>query len=138
MDEIKARRVALIPVLLLLVVASIQIYLAHNLYLTPWKGGGFGMFSTTDGNANRSLRIYVTGPNRSEGLLLKGSLEDLAARAQAFPGDHQLETLAKAIYRDQQRKQLPIDKVHIEVLRTVYEKPDLQASLQVIRKYSYP
>jgi hypothetical protein len=136
-DFIKARLLATIPVLILLVVAGIQIYLARSAYLTPWKGGGFGMFSTTDGIASRYLRVYVTGPQRSEELLLKGKLEELAARVQMFPGDYQLKKLAKEILRDQHSKKLPADTVHIEVFRAEYDKRTLRASLRTIREYTF-
>ena len=39
---------ALLPVALLMAVATVQVILATAAGLTPWKGGGFGMFSTTD------------------------------------------------------------------------------------------
>ena len=37
-----------LPVALLLVVAGVQVALVKTEGLSPWKGGGFGMFSTTD------------------------------------------------------------------------------------------
>jgi hypothetical protein len=132
-----ARRLGWIAPLLLLIVAAFQICLVRTANLTPWKGGGFGMFSTNDGNANRSLRILVTGPQRSEYLILKGNLEDLGARAQMFPGSIQLEKLAKAIIKDQQLKNLPIDTVHIEVWGIDFRKSDLYPTSRLIRSYEY-
>ena len=38
----------LLPVAVLLAVAARQVVLTHTAGLSPWKGGGFGMFSTTD------------------------------------------------------------------------------------------
>jgi hypothetical protein len=69
----KSRSLAFIPVVILLFIGGIQIYLGKTTNLTPWKGGGFGMFSTTDGAANRSLRVFGTGPDQSEELLLEAS-----------------------------------------------------------------
>jgi len=123
------------PGVLLLFVACVQIYLAQTANLSPWKGGGFGMFSTTDGISNRSLRVYVNGPQRSEEILLEGKLQDLAARAQLFPGNLQLEKLAREIFRDQQSKKLPIDDVSIEVWRTEYAKNDLYPTRHLVRKF---
>ena len=138
MTEIStARRLGWIPPILLLIVAAFQIYLVRTAHLTPWKGGGFGMFSTTDGNANRSLRILVTGPQRSEYLVLKGNLEDLGARAQMFPGNVQLEKLAKGIIKDQRQKDLPIETVHIEVWGIDFRKGDLYPTSRLIRNYQY-
>lgn len=47
------------PVVLLIVVAMNQQYLAHFRNLTPWKGGGFGMFSTVDTYTGRTLFVYL-------------------------------------------------------------------------------
>lgn len=137
MNEVaKAKYFAFIPTFLLIVVACVQIYLARTANLTPWKGGGFGMFSTTDGNANRYLRIYISGPQRSEELQLKASMEDLATRAQMYPGNLQLENLAKAILKDQQKKNLPADSVRIEVWRIQYDQ-SLKPTTTVIHEYTY-
>jgi hypothetical protein len=138
MNELaKAKYFALIPAFLLIVVACVQIYLARNADLTPWKGGGFGMFSTTDGNSNRYIRVYVSGPQRSEEILIKPSLEDFATRAEMFPGNSQLEKLAKAILKDQQQKHLPAQSIRIEVWRIEYEQPKLKPTTKVIHEYTY-
>jgi hypothetical protein len=135
-DHEKAKYFAFIPTFLLIVVACVQIYLARTANLTPWKGGGFGMFSTTDGNANRYIRIYVSAPQRSEELQLKSSMEDLATRAQMYPGKTQLENLARAILKDQQKKHLPADSVRIEVWRIQYDQ-SLKPTTKVIHEYTY-
>ena len=43
----------------LVVIASVQFYLAQTHGLSPWKGGGFGMFSTVDSPGERFLRVYL-------------------------------------------------------------------------------
>jgi hypothetical protein len=47
---------AALPVALLLAVAGVQVTLTRTSGLSPWKGGGFGMFSTTDDTGRRSRR----------------------------------------------------------------------------------
>jgi hypothetical protein len=49
--------VALLP-LTLVGVSVHQIYLATTAGLTPWKGGGFGMFSSTDRSSHRAVRGF--------------------------------------------------------------------------------
>src|SRR5262245_14001946 len=133
-DLARAKYLAIIPISLLILVACLQIYLARTADLTPWKGGGFGMFSTTDGNANRYLRIYVSGPQRSEELQMKASWDDLATRAEMYPQNSQLEKLAKAILKDQQKKKLPVDLVRIEVWRIEYDQQQLKPTTTVIHE----
>ena len=38
-----------LPAAVLIATAGRQIVLARTAHLTPWSGGGFGMFATTDG-----------------------------------------------------------------------------------------
>jgi hypothetical protein len=44
---------------LLVAIALQQIVLVHTTHLTPWKGGGFGMFSTDQTGGNRVVRVYL-------------------------------------------------------------------------------
>ena len=132
-----SRRLAIIPVVILLIVAAVQIYLARTADLTPWKGGGFGMFSTTDSVANRFLRVYGSGPDHSEELLLEGKLVDLAAKVQAFPNRVLLEKLGKAIFRDRRFMEMGMDAVRIEVWKAEYNKEDLRPTVRMLQRFEY-
>ena len=59
--------------------------LAKTAGLSPWKGGGFGMFSTTDDAGRRYVRVFVTAVERSEEIAIAPSLEDAARRAAVLP-----------------------------------------------------
>ena len=48
-----------LPSLLLVSVALHQVFLVHHTQLSPWLGGGFGMFSTTDVGTARHLHALV-------------------------------------------------------------------------------
>ena len=74
---------AALPVALLLAVAGAQVTLTRTAGLSPWKGGGFGMFSTTDDAGRRWVRVFVSAPERSEEIAIAPSLEDAAKRAAA-------------------------------------------------------
>lgn len=47
---------------LLAAVALVQGWQSERLDLSPWKGGGFGMFSTVDAPKARFLRLYLETP----------------------------------------------------------------------------
>lgn len=47
---------------LLVVVACVQLTLVRTHDLIPWKGGGFGMFSTLDRPGARILRVWLITP----------------------------------------------------------------------------
>ena len=53
------RMVAWITPAVLCAVAAMQFGYARFATLSPWKGGGFGMFSTVDSPGARFLRIYL-------------------------------------------------------------------------------
>ncbi|MGV2830120.1 hypothetical protein [Myxosarcina sp. GI1(2024)] len=85
-----------LPSLILIGVALTQIYLARTASLTPWKGGGFGMFSAID---SPTMRVIW-----AEGLTLDGQILplDLSSgldvrtlrRISALPRQSDLEHIA--------------------------------------------
>ena len=95
------------PAVLLTVVAPRRSSLTQVTMLSPWKGGGFGMFSTLDGRPFRYARMFVRAPERSEELAVPPSLEELAASVEILPGDPQLDRLARAVVAREHRRGRP-------------------------------
>ncbi len=83
----------LVPGLLVLV-ACLQLWRAHAHHLTPWKGGGFGMFSTADSPGKRTLRTYLITPE-GEALALYGTLSIQENRVLGMPDTKTLEQIAR-------------------------------------------
>jgi hypothetical protein len=79
------------PPALLCAVACVQIFLAMTKSLSPWKGGGFGMFSTVDSPDARFLRIYLINGDQETPVLVPDSLKTLGRKAQTIPS-HELLT----------------------------------------------
>jgi hypothetical protein len=48
---------------ILVAVALVQAFLAHTQDMTPWKGGGFGMFASVDRANHRSVRVFLGTPD---------------------------------------------------------------------------
>jgi hypothetical protein len=128
---------AILPVGLLLTVAGVQITLARTAHLSPWKGGGFGMFSTTDDSGRRTVRVYVSAPGRSEEIVIAPSIEDDARRAAVLPTDARLTLLARRIVEREGRYQRPVEIVRIETWRVDYEPVTLAATSRLIRDFVY-
>jgi hypothetical protein len=118
-------------------VALHQIYLARVAELTPWKGGGFGMFSSTDGLSQRRLKIVVRGPERAEEIFVPDGLGKLAAKAAALPDAVRLERLARAIVEEERAGGRPVDTVEIEVLSTRYAPVTLFASDRSLARHHH-
>ncbi len=108
---------ATLPVVLLLAVACAQVMFARTAGMSPWKGGGFGMFSTTDDAGRRHVRVFVSAPERSEEIAISPSLEDAARRAAVLPTDASLSRLARRVVEREGRNRRPVDTVRIETWR---------------------
>ncbi|HVH06766.1 MAG TPA: hypothetical protein VNE71_12285 [Myxococcota bacterium] len=48
-----------LPSIALVLLACVQLALVHVAELSPWKGGGFGMFATNDHGSFRSVRVFA-------------------------------------------------------------------------------
>jgi hypothetical protein len=105
------------PSVLLIVVAAAQMTLARTAGLSPWKGGGFGMFASVDGLPFRWVRLYVSAADRSEELAVPPSLEDQAHRVVTWPHARAVQDLARAVIARERRLNRPVDRVRVEVWR---------------------
>ena len=128
---------AALPVGLLLAVAALQLTLARTAGLSPWKGGGFGMFSTTDDAGRRRVRVFVSASERSEELAIPPSLQDLASRAAVLPTDAALSRLARGVVARETRYHRPVETVRIETWRVEYAPRTLAASHRRMRDFVY-
>jgi hypothetical protein len=125
-----------LPSAILLLVALAQIALTRVANLSPWKGGGFGMFATTDGTAFRYVRLFADAPERSEELTVAPSLEDAALRAQLFPSDRLLFRLGEAAALREQRHGRPVSSVRVEVWRVEFANGPLRSTERRLRAYT--
>src|SRR5262245_13049582 len=114
-----------------------QIVLTQTSALTPWKGGGFGMFSTLDHGAYRGVDAVIDAPDRSEALAIPESLEEITARAAAWPSDYLLRRMAEAIVARERRYERPVTQATLTAWRTQFEPAALKANEQAVRTFVY-
>src|SRR5262245_41756087 len=90
------RRVALAPLCLCLVAGlhALRVWTARQ---TPWKGGGFGMFSTIDSEAHRFLRAYLLTDSGELPLPLPEALDKAVLEQRAAPSQAGLAALAQRL-----------------------------------------
>lgn len=90
---LRTRTAAAVPVAALLVVAVVHVGLRASSDLSPWKGGGFAMFSTVDSPGTRIVTVWADVGGGEEPVRLgdewDGGLEELrslpsAARTRAL------------------------------------------------------
>ena len=122
-------------------VAAAQIGLARGGLLSPWKGGGFGMFASLDGGSNRAIRVVVSSaPFRSEGrrqkLEIPPSLELEARKAEIHPTDRRLDALAERLGRREIARGREIAEVRVEVRRIDYAPRTLDPTWRLLNARS--
>jgi hypothetical protein len=122
-----------IPPLLLLTVAAAQMTLARAALLSPWKGGGFGMFATIDGLPFRQVRLFVDAGERSEQLAIPESLAIEAAKAATFPHGRALERLGRAVIARERSRGRAADRARVEVWRADIS-PSLESTWTKLRE----
>lgn len=88
---------AAVAPLVLVAVAGRHVQLRASSDLTPWKGGGFGMFSTVDSPGSRLVRVELTSEWGRLPVAVPADLQDLAAEVRAAPSQARMATLAQAL-----------------------------------------
>jgi hypothetical protein len=113
---------------LLAIVATSQLWLAHARGLSPWCGGGFGMFSTVDGWGARHLHAWLRGDGWRREVEIPRELRDLEQRALALPDTTRLRALARALAQRDDAGLGPPRAVEILVLTPRFDAGELTPS----------
>jgi hypothetical protein len=107
--------------LLLLGLALAQVAGYASFGLSPWKGGGFGMFSTNDHGGFRSVRVLELSASGERRVALPQSLERLQRHVREAPRRSNLERLAAELRRGTEG----LGPLRVEVWRTQFSAADL-------------
>ena len=120
------------PIILFVVIAAHHYYWVHHAHLSPWLGGGYGMFSTTDYGPSRYIRVYGLRDNIiQEEIEMPEWLFMLARKTRGLPDDKNVLSLALEIenYLDTNQHGYPVIRIevwasqyHTETLRPTYHK----------------
>ncbi len=127
-----------LPVVLLIGVACCQILLAHTVDLTPWSGGGFGMFSTTDGRGNRHLHAFALRPGIRRELALSRDVRDQVRRVLTLPTVSRIHTLADTLAKLPSPDFGPLQAIEIQIWRTAFDPHTLEPSSALLRSFEVP
>ena len=82
---------------LLILVACFQMFSAYANDQSPWKGGGFGMFSTVDSPGARFLKIYLVSENGEVAVRPPSRLSHLQQKVRTMPTQENLDLLARTL-----------------------------------------
>jgi len=122
---------------LLLAVAAVQVPLAKLWVLTPWRGGGFGMFSTLDSSSFRPVRVYAVGDGWERRLKLPEDLSGPAYAAGCLPTDGRLEGLARRVAARLRPGKRTVRAVRVEVWKTAFDPATTTLSVRPWRSVRY-
>ena len=86
-----------LPALLLTAVALHQIYAVRSHDLTPWKGGGFGMFASADVGPARRLEVSLLRGVSRVRVEIPVEVREHAARVRRLPTQARLEVFGRAV-----------------------------------------
>jgi len=113
-------------------VASNHFILTKTQNLSPWLGGGFGMFASTDDGSARFVKATSIDVKGIETVIpLKKRYKHLKHKVRALPNSNHLNALAQSIIthlqKETDKKALPqISSLRIDVWKTQYAAGSLR------------
>ena len=131
------RLLNLLPALLLVLVALNQVRLATTEALSPWSGGGFGMFASVDSPPSRHLQVYVQNEDVRKEIAFPPVMADQALRARALPSEQHLTALAAAVVPMEAGAAFDWHEIIVEVWSTHYDPVTLQPRRELLRRQRF-
>lgn len=126
----------ILPALALIAIAGQQIGLARFHDLDPWKGGGFGMFSTAEGAGARHTHLFVSRGGDEFEVDPPRALEGLDERLRVLPSEQRLGEYARELSEALRAVHPDHTAVRIEIWQTRYDVDDLTPETTLIRDFS--
>ncbi len=124
---------ALVAPALLAALALGQIGAWFGYGLSPWKGGGFGMFASTDHGGFRSVRVVELTDAGERRVALPEELERLRRHVREVPREANLRRFAAAV-----RARAPgLAVLRVEVWRTEFAADDLTPRLVLVARAEF-
>jgi hypothetical protein len=131
--ESSGRWRGILPAALLLAIALVQIALARAAALTPWAGGGFGMFASTDARGSRHLHVFALHAGVRRELIVPEAARERAWRALSFPSERALERLGAQLGAGRDPVWGRPDAIELQVWATRFERGTLAPSAYLLR-----
>ncbi len=137
-NSVRPRWFWYLPVTLLVAVACLQLWLSQTAGLSPWSGGGFGMFSTMDGRGNRHFHAFAIRPGIRRELDIPSSLNPHLERVLVFPTESALRSLAAELAHVPTPDAGPLVAIEIQVWTTRFDPHSLEPSSTLLRASEIP
>ena len=126
-------RLRLLPSALLVVVVCAQLWLVRSEGLSPWSGGGFGMFSTLDAGGLRHVHAFALRPGVRRELAVPPRWHKAERRARTFPSEARLRELARRLTTLATPDEGALQAIRIEVWGTGHDPNTLAPRGRLVR-----
>lgn len=126
-----------LPALLLATVAANQLRLAKTESLSPWSGGGFGMFSSTDSPGNRHLHAFVQNDGIRREVAIPPDLAETVRRATTLPTRARLGSLAAELALLESHGSITWDEIVLQVWAVEYDPDSLAPGGRLVTTERY-
>ena len=131
-----------LPVVLLLLISTAQIYFAKAKDLSPWKGGGFGMFSTIDTPDSRAVVAYWIGAGGKRIEVDRSLYKAVELPFRSFPGPRGFRSVVEKIKsefpRHYPKEARDPGVLHVEFWRFSLDGKDRLLRKALVLSYSGP
>ena len=132
------RYVFFLPVILLVTVAIVQIGLANYSFLSPWSGGGFGMFSTTDVGSARHVHIFAVTPSVRRELIPNTKHKKIVDQLLVFPADYRIKNFSEQLKNIFYIPEEGDVKLDIQVWKKTFNPRSLEPTSEIINTMEIP
>lgn len=127
-----------LPAALLVAVALAQIVLVRHAALSPWLGGGFGMFASTDGWTRREVRAVAVREGLRRPLAPMRDAPAASRRAAGLPDDGALRALAHELARLPSPDEAPLRAIEVQVWGARFDPDTLERRPVLLRALTVP
>lgn len=121
-----------------MIVAIHQIALTRITALSPWSGGGFGMFSTLDHGSRRHLHAFILRSGLRREAIPPATLADEINRVLTLPTDASLRALARNLAETPTPDHGAATAVQIQVWHTRFDPETLTPMSSLLREFILP
>jgi hypothetical protein len=120
----------------LLAVALSHVLLVGGMTLSPWLGGGFGMFSTTDSSTSRHVHVWrPDGAGGRTPVVVPADLDEAMRHLRVLPTTAAIVRAGRLLQR---HPDIGGAALTVEVWRTRYDPLTMAPSSQVLRSAVVP
>ena len=124
-----------LPTLILVVVALSQIYFVNFKDLSPWYGGGFGMFSTSDVGTNRRFVVYVYSEGIKRELTIPHKLGKLSTEVANFPIRSRINKFVSELLIFKDINSNEISHLELQLFKRKFDKLTLESEFSLYKTF---